>query len=162
VFAKLPALVERAGNGRKGGGSITAFYTVLTEGDDQQDPIADSARAILDGHIVLSRQLAESGHYPAIDIEQSISRAMHNIVPPGHLNAARSLKAAFSRVQRNRDLITVGAYAPGADPQLDHSLALYPKIENLLQQSMLESASFDEALAGLQSLFPNEFKNDKH
>ncbi len=162
VFAKLPTLVERAGNGRKGAGSITAFYTVLTEGDDQQDPIADSARAILDGHIVLSRQLAESGHYPAIDIEQSISRAMHNIVPAGHLNAARGLKAAFSRVQRNRDLITVGAYSPGADPQLDHSLALYPKIENLLQQSMLESASFDEALAGLQSLFPNEFKNDKH
>ena len=87
---------------------------------------------------------------------------MHNIVPAGHLNAARGLKAAFSRVQRNRDLITVGAYSPGADPQLDHSLALYPKIENLLQQSMLESASFDEALAGLQSLFPNEFKNDKH
>jgi flagellum-specific ATP synthase len=157
VFAKLPTLVERAGNGCKGGGSITAFYTVLTEGDDQQDPIADSARAILDGHIVLSRQLAESGHYPAIDIEQSISRAMHNIVLPGHLNAARSLKAAFSRVQRNRDLITVGAYSPGSDPQLDHSLALYPKIENLLQQSMLESANFEEALTELQSLFPNEF-----
>ena len=87
---------------------------------------------------------------------------MHNIVPPAHLNAARGLKAAFSKVQRNRDLITVGAYSPGSDPQLDHSLALYPKIENLLQQSMLESANFDEALAGLQSLFPNEFKNDKH
>src|SRR3546814_2713804 len=79
VFAKLPALVERAGNGKPGGGSITAFYTVLTEGDDQQDPIADAARAILDGHIVLDRSLAESGHYPAINIEQSISRAMHNI-----------------------------------------------------------------------------------
>ncbi|MCQ8897758.1 flagellar protein export ATPase FliI [Limnobacter humi] len=157
VFAKLPALVERAGNGRPGGGSITAFYTVLTEGDDQQDPIADAARAILDGHIVLNRQLAEQGHYPAIDIEQSISRAMHNIVPPEHLNAARHLKAAFSRVQRNRDLITVGAYAPGADPQLDQSLALYPQIEKLLQQSMLESASFEEALGGLQALFPNEF-----
>jgi flagellum-specific ATP synthase len=157
VFAKLPALVERAGNGKPGGGSITAFYTVLTEGDDQQDPIADSARAILDGHIVLNRQLAEAGHYPAIDIEQSISRAMHNIVPHGHLNAARHLKAAFSRVQRNRDLITVGAYAPGADPQLDHSLALYPKIEKLLQQSMLESTTFEQAIEGLRSLFPNEY-----
>jgi len=159
VFAKLPALVERAGNGRPGGGSITAFYTVLTEGDDQQDPIADSARAILDGHIVLNRQLAESGHYPAIDIEQSISRAMHNIVKPGHLHAARQLKAAFSRVQRNRDLITVGAYAPGADPQLDQSLALYPQIEKLLQQSMLESADYDEALSGLATLFPKEYNS---
>jgi flagellum-specific ATP synthase len=158
VFAKLPALVERAGNGQAGSGSITAFYTVLTEGDDQQDPIADSARAILDGHIVLSRSLAESGHYPAIDIEQSISRAMHNIVSEQHLKAARALKASFSRVQRNRDLITVGAYTAGTDPQLDQSLALYPAIETLLQQSMLESASFDEALIGLKTLFPNEFQ----
>jgi len=159
VFAKLPALVERAGNGKKGGGSITAFYTVLTEGDDQQDPIADSARAILDGHIVLNRQLAETGHYPAIDVEQSISRAMHNIVTEEHLTAARSLKANFSRVQRNRDLITVGAYSPGADPQLDRALALYPQIEKLLQQSMLESAGYDEALSGLKGLFPELFKN---
>ncbi|MDH4394277.1 MAG: flagellar protein export ATPase FliI [Limnobacter sp.] len=158
VFAKLPALVERAGNGKKGGGSITAFYTVLTEGDDQQDPIADSARAILDGHIVLNRQLAETGHYPAIDVEQSISRAMHNIVTEEHLNAARNLKANFSRVQRNRDLITVGAYSPGADPQLDRALALYPQIEKLLQQSMLESAGYDEALSGLKGLFPELFK----
>jgi len=159
VFAKLPALVERAGNGKPGGGSITAFYTVLTEGDDQQDPIADSARAILDGHIVLNRQLAETGHYPAIDVEQSISRAMHNIVPEAHLTAARQLKAAFSRVQRNRDLITVGAYSPGADPQLDRALALYPQIEKLLQQSMLESAGFEEALEGLKALFPEPFKD---
>ncbi|HEX5485150.1 MAG TPA: flagellar protein export ATPase FliI [Limnobacter sp.] len=163
VFAKLPALVERAGNGRPGGGSITAFYTVLTEGDDQQDPIADAARAILDGHIVLSRSLAESGHYPAIDIEQSISRAMHNIVSAQHLNAARHLKASFSKVQRNRDLITVGAYAAGADPQLDHALALYPQIEKLLQQSMLESAHFEEAMDGLKALFPDDFNGStKH
>ncbi|MDP2379249.1 MAG: flagellum-specific ATP synthase FliI, partial [Pseudohongiella sp.] len=126
------------------------------------DPIADSARAILDGHVVLSRSLAESGHYPAIDIEASISRAMTALIDPAQFQVIRSFKQALSRYQRNRDLITVGAYSPGSDPQLDHSLALYPKIENLLQQSMLESANFDEALAGLQSLFPNEFKNDKH
>ncbi len=158
VFAKLPALVERAGNGKKGGGSITAFYTVLTEGDDQQDPIADSARAILDGHIVLNRSLAESGHYPAIDIEQSISRAMHNIVPHNHLDAAHKLKASFALVQRNKDLITVGAYAKGADPKLDKALDMYPKIESLLQQGISESASYDESLTALKNLFPETFK----
>lgn len=161
VFAKLPALVERAGNGKAGGGSITAFYTVLTEGDDQQDPIADSARAILDGHIVLNRSLAEAGHYPAIDVEQSISRAMHNIVPETHLKAARQVKANFSKVQRNRDLITVGAYAPGADPALDKALQQYPQIEALLQQSMSESASFQEAIENLQKLCPETFKEQK-
>jgi flagellum-specific ATP synthase len=157
VFAKLPALVERAGNGVEGGGSITAFYTVLTEGDDQQDPIADSARAILDGHFVLSRTLAESGHYPAIDIEQSISRAMHNIVPEEHLNAARKLKASFSRVQRNRDLITVGAYAAGSDPQLDQALAVFPQIENFLQQAISEKSIYADSLNGLKSIFPDLF-----
>ncbi|HET7223003.1 MAG TPA: FliI/YscN family ATPase, partial [Rhodanobacteraceae bacterium] len=116
VFAKLPALVERAGNAEHGGGSITAFYTVLTEGDDQQDPIADAARGILDGHIVLDRHLAEAGHYPAIDIEQSISRAMHSITSTPHQQAARRLKQLYSRYQRSRDLISVGAYVAGSDP----------------------------------------------
>nr|WP_240001831.1 flagellar protein export ATPase FliI [Parvibium lacunae] len=153
VFAKLPMLVERAGNGANGRGSITAFYTVLTEGDDQQDPIADSARAILDGHIVLSRQLAESGHYPAIDIEASISRVMHNVVAPQQLNQARALKGAFSRYQRNRDLLAVGAYVPGSDPQLDEAIRLYPQIEGFLQQSMSESAGMDASLSGLRNLF---------
>src|SRR5260370_1666342 len=105
VFAKLPALVERTGNGPAGGGSITAFYTVLTEGDDQQDPIADAARAILDGHIVLSRALAEAGHYPAIDIEASISRAMTALIDDKHLDRVRLFKQRLSRYQRNRDLI---------------------------------------------------------
>jgi flagellum-specific ATP synthase len=121
VFARLPQLVERAGNGAVGGGSITAFYTVLAEGDDQQDPIADSARAILDGHIVLSRTLADAGHYPAIDIEQSISRAMVNLITPQHLDAIRRFKQLYSRYQRSRDLISVGAYAHGSDPLLDQA-----------------------------------------
>lgn len=124
-FAKLPALVERAGNG-KNGGSITAFYTVLTEGDDQQDPIADSARAILDGHIVLSRSLAESGHYPAIDIEASISRAMTELIDKQHYRQIQRFKQLTSSYQRNRDLINVGAYATGSDPLLDMAIQYYP------------------------------------
>jgi flagellum-specific ATP synthase len=153
VFAKLPVLVERAGNGKEGGGSITAFYTVLTEGDDQQDPIADAARAILDGHIVLNRNLAEGGHYPAIDIEQSISRAMHSITSPPHQQAARRLKQLYSRYERSRDLISVGAYSPGSDPLLDEAIRLHPNIVAFLQQDILEKSAIPESLNGLASLF---------
>ncbi len=153
VFAKLPALVERAGNGKEGGGSITAFYTVLTEGDDQQDPIADAARAILDGHVVLNRALAESGHYPAIDIEQSISRAMHSIVSDDHLKLTRRLKQLYSRYERNRDLISVGAYSAGTDPVLDQAIALYPEIESFLQQDISEQAGIQQSLGQLTALF---------
>ena len=106
VFARLPQLVERAGNGDRGAGSITAFYTVLAEGDDQQDPIADAARAILDGHIVLSRRIAEGGLYPAIDVEASISRAMHQIAEREQMELARRFRQMYSAYQHNRDLIT--------------------------------------------------------
>jgi len=153
VFAKLPALVERAGNGKIGGGSITAFYTVLTEGDDQQDPIADAARAILDGHIVLDRQLADSGHYPAIDIEQSISRVMQNITTPEHQKLMRRLKQLNSRYQRSRDLISVGAYSAGSDPILDEAIARHTKIEAFLQQDIHECANVSKSLGQLTSLF---------
>ncbi len=153
VFAKLPVLVERAGNGLEGGGSITAFYTVLTEGDDQQDPIADAARAILDGHFVLNRRLAEAGHYPAIDIEQSISRAMHSITSAPHQQAARRLKQLYSRYERSRDLISVGAYAPGSDPVLDQAIALNERIEAFLCQEISDKVGMHESLAQLTSLF---------
>jgi flagellum-specific ATP synthase len=153
VFAKLPALVERAGNGKPGGGSITAFYTVLTEGDDQQDPIADAARAILDGHIVLDRALAESGHYPAINIEQSISRAMHGITTAAHQQLARRLKKLYSRYERSRDLINVGAYAAGSDPLLDEAIRLQTGIEAFLQQDIAEHADTRESLDALVALF---------
>ncbi|MDP3616444.1 MAG: FliI/YscN family ATPase, partial [Rhodoferax sp.] len=157
VFAKLPTLVERAGNGARDcagqGGSITAFYTVLTEGDDLQDPIADAARAILDGHVVLSRSLAEAGHYPAIDIEASISRAMTALIEPAQFKEVSSFKQMLSRYQRNRDLISVGAYAPGHDAQLDHAIALYPRIEAFLQQAMDERVDYDAATRQLHSLF---------
>lgn len=153
VFAKLPALVERTGNGRVGSGSITAFYTVLTEGDDQQDPIADSARAILDGHIVLNRALAEAGHYPAIDVEQSISRVMHGITGAVQQQQARRLKQLVSAWQRNRDLIAVGAYKRGSDPVVDDAIALYPAIAAFLQQDIREQSGQAESLARLAALF---------
>ncbi|MGY5376655.1 flagellar protein export ATPase FliI [Enterobacter hormaechei] len=154
VFAKLPALVERAGNGISGGGSITAFYTVLTEGDDQQDPIADSARAILDGHIVLSRRLAEAGHYPAIDIEASISRAMTALITEQHYARVRNFKQLLSSFQRNRDLVSVGAYAKGSDPMLDKAIALWPQLEAFLQQGIFERADWEDSLQALELIFP--------
>ncbi len=152
VFAKLPGLVERAGNAERGGGSITAFYTVLTEGDDQQDPIADSARAILDGHIVLSRTLAEAGHYPAIDIEASISRAMTAITDAQQQRQARRFKQLFSRYQRNRDLISVGAYTPGHDPQLDEAVNRFPELEHFLQQNIDECATIETSRHALAAV----------
>ncbi len=153
VFARLPQLVERAGNGADDGGSITAFYTVLAEGDDQQDPIADAARAILDGHIVLSRTLADAGHYPAIDIEQSISRAMVNLITPEHFEQIRHFKQLFSRYQRSHDLISVGAYAAGSDPLLDQAIRLYPAFEGFLQQTLNERADFESSVDRLYALF---------
>ena len=153
VFAKLPQLVERAGNGTEGGGSITAFYTVLTEGDDQQDPIADSARAILDGHIVLSRRLAEQGHYPAIDIEASISRAMNHLVTPQHFTLVQRFKQLYAHYQRNHDLISVGAYVQGSDPLLDEAITLYPHMEHFLKQGMYEADGYAASLNKLSDLF---------
>jgi len=144
-FAKLPQLVERSGNGVPGGGSITAFYTVLTEGDDPQDPIADSARGILDGHIVLSRELAESGHFPAIDVERSVSRVMTSVTTREHIDAARRARQALARYNRARDLIQLGAYTAGADPELDAAVRMHPQLVQMLQQDMHEGASLAQS-----------------
>ena len=152
VFAKLPQLVERAGNGVRGGGSITAFYTVLAEGDDQMDPIADSARAILDGHIVLSRYLADQGHYPAIDIESSISRAMTSLISTQELDLVRRFKFLYSRYQRSRDLISVGAYVSGTDPQLDEAIRLYPRLEAFLRQGVEQRVAVSQSRKELEAL----------
>jgi len=152
AFARLPQLVERCGNGPEGGGSITAFYTVLSEGDDQQDPIADAARAILDGHIVLSRALAESGIYPAIDIEASASRVMHNVVSAEHWALARRFRQLYSRYQKSRDLIQLGAYVSGSDPETDLAIQLHPAMVALLMQDMREGASFDNSVRQLTEL----------
>ena len=154
VFAKLPQLVERAGNGDRGGGSITAFYTVLAEGDDQNDPIADAARAILDGHVVLSRRLAESGHYPAIDIEASISRAMSDITSKEHQDAARGFKQLYSLYRQNQDLISVGAYERGSDNRIDAAIEAIPSLEAFLRQDMNTPVSLEQSLSDLMTLFP--------
>lgn len=151
VFAKIPQLVERAGNGNEGtGGSITAFYTVLTEGDDQQDPIADATRAILDGHIVLSRRLAEEGHYPAIDVEASISRVMPQVVSDDHLKLAYSVKQLYALYQQNKDLISVGAYNAGTDPAIDQAIALMPGVKQFLQQGLKENV---DIVSSYQKMF---------
>jgi flagellum-specific ATP synthase len=152
VFARLPALVERAGNGSENQGSITAFYTVLTEGDDLQDPVADAARAILDGHIVLSRSLADSGHYPAIDIEASISRVMPMVVSEEHVQGARRIRQVYSNYQRNRDLISIGAYSKGTDPRIDLAINAEPAINAFLQQGMQQIIGFEHSIADMTTL----------
>jgi flagellum-specific ATP synthase len=149
-FAKMPQLVERSGNGVAGGGSITAFYTVLTEGDDPQDPIADAARGILDGHIVLSRELAEAGHYPAIDVERSISRVMAAVAVPVHLEATRRFRQLHAKYQKARDLIQLGAYSPGHDAELDLAVRLHDGFAAVLQQDMHESASLATSVDALR------------
>ncbi|MBL1292458.1 MAG: flagellar protein export ATPase FliI [Thiotrichales bacterium] len=156
AFAKLPALVERAGNGGVNGGSITGLYTVLAEGDDQQDPIVDAARAILDGHIVLSRKMADSGCYPAIDIEASISRTKKQITNAQHQSTARCFREFYSKYQQNKDLISVGAYTAGADPELDRAVSLYPNLVNYLKQDIDNHVSFNDSVQQLDDLFMNQ------
>ena len=152
VFARLPQLVERAGNSDRGVGSITAFYTVLAEGDDQNDPIADAARAILDGHIVLSRRLAENGLYPAIDIEASVSRAMHQISTRDQLELAGRFKQVYSTYQQHRDLIAVGAYRKGSDPRVDLAVEQWPKMLDFLRQDMYEPVGLERSFSDLRQL----------
>lgn len=143
VFAKLPALVERAGNGNDEQGSITAFFTVLTEGDDLQDPIADASRAILDGHVVLSREMADAGHYPAIDVEKSVSRVMPQITTEEHVLMSKAVRQVLSICRKNQDLVSIGAYKPGTDPAIDSAFTLKPKLDEYLQQKMKETVPYD-------------------
>lgn len=156
VFAKLPALVERAGNGAKGRGSITAFYTVLTEGDDPQDPIADAARAILDGHILLSRRIADAGLYPAIDIESSVSRVVTEIADVNWRDHIRGLKRLVSAYNSNRDLIAIGAYQRGSDATVDEALARWPEIVDFLGQDIARAADLDHSRKALFRLLHPE------
>lgn len=150
VFSMLPTLVERAGNGPVG--SITAIYTVLVEGDDHNDPIADASRAILDGHIVLSRDVADSGLFPAIDFEASISRSMVNVSDPDDVRLVHGLKELYSVYRQNRDLITIGAYERGSDAKIDQSLHAYEPLRSYIRQSQHERISMDESEQALKAL----------
>jgi flagellum-specific ATP synthase len=161
VFARLPQLVERAGNGAQNAGSITAFYTVLVEGDDHADPIADAARAILDGHIVLSRELAETGIYPAIDIESSISRLTPQITTSEHMSWTQNFKRLYGLYQQNRDLISVGAYQPGADPNIDRAIRMHPQMVDFIAQDMNQSVGFEASRTQLAALLENTGDEDQ-
>ncbi|MBT5201865.1 MAG: flagellar protein export ATPase FliI [Gammaproteobacteria bacterium] len=161
VFAKLPRLVERAGNGNGNGGSITAIYTVLVEGDDLEDPVADAARAILDGHIMLSRKLAESGLYPAVDVEASVSRLMTHIATPEQLANVQRFRELNSTYEQNRDLISVGAYNQGSDARIDAAIAAYPYLRRFISQGLTDKSSLDQSLEDFsalvrQSMEPNQ------
>jgi flagellum-specific ATP synthase len=148
----IPRLCERAGADSRTGGSITALYTVLADGDDNSDPIVDAARAIVDGHIILSRQLAEQGVYPAIDIGKSLSRVMADIVTPEHAHAAAGFRRLWSAFEENRDLILMGAYAPGNDPLIDEAIVRRPELLDFLTQPQAERAPYDASVAALVGL----------
>lgn len=151
VFSTLPRLLERSGNSDKG--SITAFYTILVAGDDMNEPIADESRSILDGHIVLSRSLAARGHYPAIDVSESISRVMDSIIDEDHRDAARKLREVVANYEKERDLILIGAYEEGSDPKVDYAIEKIDEVNNFLKQSVQERFSLDEAIDLLKSIF---------
>ena len=152
VFSRIPQLVERAGNGAAGQGSITAFYTVLTEGDDLNDPIADAARGILDGHIIMSRQLADMGQYPAIDLEASVSRVMPMIISAEQFKASQRIKQLSSLYTQNSDLINVGAYQKGSNTAIDEAIVMQPRIAQFMRQGMKECINLASSQQQLQQL----------
>jgi flagellum-specific ATP synthase len=149
TFALMPRLAERAGNDA-GPGSVTAFYTVLAEGDDQADPVVDAAKATLDGHVVLSRKLAELGQYPAVDVLASVSRVMNDIVEPAHRELARQGREVLAAYRDAADLVEVGAYAHGSNPRVDKALACIHAIEGFCRQEPTERTPLPETLARLQ------------
>lgn len=149
VFSLLPNLIERAGVGRGGHGSITAIYTVLAEGDDRSDPIVDIARASLDGQVMLSRALADAAHYPAIDLTGSVSRVAQNILPPEQMRIANRFRRLWTLYQQNADLIQVGAYQAGTNPELDDAIRMRGQLEQFLRQGMHERADYLSTQSGL-------------
>jgi flagellum-specific ATP synthase len=151
VFSTLPRLLERSGNSDKG--SITAFYTILVAGDDMNEPIADETRSILDGHIVLSRALAARNHYPAIDISESVSRVMDEIIDDDHRDAARKMREVIANYEKERDLILIGAYEEGSDPKVDYAIEKIEEVNNYLKQGVNESVTFEDTVEMLKGVF---------
>lgn len=156
ALSAITKLVERAGNSAESGGSVTGLYTVLADGDDHNDPVVDTARSILDGHIVLSRELAQRGQYPAVDVSASLSRVMNDIVPPQQVQLARKFRALVSSYESNRDLVLMGAYRPGADAVLDRGIALAPQLSAFISQNVGEHVSLGQALEQLHGLIGDE------
>lgn len=151
VFSTLPRLLERSGNSDKG--SITAFYTILVAGDDMNEPVADESRSILDGHIILSRALAARNHYPAIDISESVSRVMDEIIDEGHKEAARKVREVIANYEKERDLILIGAYEEGSDPKVDYAIEKIEEVNTFLKQGVTESVTLDETVGSLKNIF---------
>lgn len=151
VFSTLPKLLERSGNSDKG--SITAVYTVLVEGDDMNEPVADEVRSILDGHVVLSRDLANRGHYPAVSVPDSISRVMTNIIDEEHLEASRKLKEVIANYEKERDLILIGAYEAGSNPGVDYAIEKIDEVNQFLKQGTHDKVSLSESVEELKGLF---------
>ena len=151
VFATLPKLLERAGNWERG--SITGLYTVLVEGDDMNDPIADAARAILDGHIVLSRELSRQNQYPPIDVLSSVSRLMVDITSKEHQELSNYFRDILATYKRAEDLINIGAYVKGSNPKIDYAISMIDKLRSYLKQDMNEKITFEESLEQLKGLF---------
>ncbi len=151
VFANLPKLLERAGKSPVG--SITGIYTVLVEGDDMDEPIADAARGILDGHIVLSRELAQLGHYPSIDVLASVSRLMPVVTSEEQRHAATELRSVLATYKKAEDLINIGAYVKGSNPQIDHAVAYVDRVNGFLRQGVSEKHSLEETVSTLTGLF---------
>ncbi|MBV8642956.1 MAG: flagellar protein export ATPase FliI [Candidatus Eremiobacteraeota bacterium] len=150
VFALLPKLLERTGTSEHG--TITALYTVLVDGDDLNEPVADAVRSILDGHIVLSRKLASANHYPAIDVLASVSRVMPDVVPPSHLTAASTVRDIMATYRDAEDLVNIGAYVPGSNPRVDHALARIDQVRLFLRQGIYERSTFDDAQRAVMTL----------
>lgn len=156
ALATITKLVERAGNSGESGGSVTGLYTVLADGDDQDDPVVDTARSILDGHIVLSRELAQRGQYPAVDVAASLSRVMSDITTPSHQKAARAFRGLMASYEANRDLVLMGAYRGGADPMLDKAIAKHASLVEFLCQDVKELVPLDQSVAGIEELLRDE------
>jgi flagellum-specific ATP synthase len=150
VFALLPKLLERAGTGEHG--TMTALYTVLVDGDDMNEPVADAVRSILDGHIVLSRRLAAANHYPAIDVLASVSRVMPDVVPPSHATAASTVRDILATYRDAEDLVNIGAYVAGSNPRVDHALARIDQVRLFLRQGIYERSTFEDAERAILSL----------